>query len=165
MWQNLKKITQYCSNIITVHFSTVSWCYIVLWLTLIGLIRYKLVLLYSYNEDKINLINNKNDNRKTFIIVFVIYLKMVSWKRILKLICSGNLILETQGKVCLLVTFIQRFVTQSKLSLISTETLLFPHKSASFLNDQLDSYKNADGNSKFYITKLIHFSRLTFQNN
>ena len=36
--------------------------------------------------------------------------------------------LETVGKICLLVTFIQRFVTQSKLSLIFSKTLLFPHK-------------------------------------
>ena len=143
-------------------FSTVSRCYIILRLTLMDLIRYKLVLLCSYNEDKINLINNKNDNPKRFIIVFVIYLKMVSWNRILKLTCRCNLILETEGKIYLLVTFIQPLVTQSMLSLIFTETLLFPHKAAYFLNDRHDSYKykNPDGNSKSYITKLIPFSKL-----
>ena len=130
--------------------STVSRCYIVLWLTLMDLIRCKLVLFYSYNEDKINLINNKNGNPEMFIIVFVIYLKMVIWKRILKLTCLCNLILKIEGKNYLLITFMQRLVTQSKLSLIFTETLLFPHKTAYFLNDQHDSYKNADGNSKSY---------------
>ena len=119
-------------------FRTVSRCYIVSWLTLI---RYKLVLLYSYNEDKTDLINHKKDNPKRFIVVFVIYLKMVSWKRILKLTCRCNLILETQGKIYLLVTFIQRLVTQSKLSLIFNETLLFPHKTVYFLNDRHDSTK------------------------
>ena len=39
--------------------------------------------------------------------------------------------LETEDKISLLVTFLQRFVTQSKLSLISTKTL-FPHKTAYF---------------------------------
>ena len=53
------------------------------------------------------------------------------------------------------------FVTQSKLSLIFTETLLFSHKTAYFLNDRHDSYKNTDGNSKAYIAKLIPFSKLT----
>ena len=117
------------------------------------LIRCKLVLLYSYSEDKINLIN----------IVFVICLKIVSWKRILKLTCRCNLILETEGKVYLLVTFIQPLVTQSKLSLIFTETLLFSHKTILF-NYRHDSYKykNADGSSKSYIAKLIPFSKLTF---
>ena len=144
--------------------STVSRYYIVLWLTLMDLIRCKLVLFYSYNEGKINLINNKNDNPKMFIIVFVIYLKMVSWKRILKLTCRCNLILETEGKSYLLVTFIQLLVTQNKLSLIFTETLLFPHKTAYFLNDrhELYKYKNAYGNSKSSISKLIRFSKLTF---
>ena len=49
-----------------------------------------------------------------------------------KLIYQCNLILETQGKINLLVTFIQWFVTQSKLSLVFTEMLLFPHKTAYF---------------------------------
>ena len=144
--------------------STVSRCYIVLWLTLMDLIRCKLVLFYSYNEDKINLINNKNDNPKMFIIVFVIYLKMVSWKRILKLTCLCNLILKIEGKNYLLITFMQRLVTHSKLSLIFTETLLFPHKTAYFLNDrhELYKYKNAYGNSKSSISKLSQFSKLTF---
>ena len=43
-----------------------------------------------------------------------------------------NLNLEIEGKVSLLVTFIQRFVTQSKLSIIFIETLLSPHKTAYF---------------------------------
>ena len=71
-----------------------------------------------------------------------------------KLTCQGNLTLETEDKIDLLVTFIQRFVTRSKLSLIFTETLLFPRKTGYYLNDQHDSYKNADGNSKSYTTKL-----------
>ena len=62
--------------------------------------------------------------------------------------------LETEGKISLLVTFIQRFVTQSKLSLILTTGLLFPHKAAYFSNNSHNSYKNADGNSKFKLTKL-----------
>ena len=49
------------------------------------LIRYKLVLLYLYNEDKVNLRNNKNDNPKRFIIVFVIYIQMFSWKKNFKI--------------------------------------------------------------------------------
>ena len=53
--------------------------------------------------------------------------------------------LETEGKINLLVTFIQRFVTQSKLSLIFTKTLYFHIKH--------DALKNAD-NPKFHITKL-----------
>ena len=69
--------------------------------------------------------------------------------------------LETEGKISLLVAFIQRFVTQSKLSLIFTEILLFPHKAAYFSNNLHDAYKNADGNSKFNITKL-NPRKLTF---
>ena len=75
-----------------------------------------------------------------------------------KLTCHCNLTLETEDKAYLLVNFIQRIVTESKLSLIFVETLLFPHKTAYFLNDRHDSYKNADGNSKSYMTKLIPFS-------
>ena len=52
-----------------------------------------------------------------------------------KLICQCNLILETKGKINLLVTFIQWFVTQSQLSAIFTETLPLPHKRAYFLTD------------------------------
>ena len=62
--------------------------------------------------------------------------------------------LENEGKISLLVTFIQRFVTQSKLSLMFTKTLLFTHKTTYFFNNSHDPYKNEDGNSKFYITKL-----------
>ena len=61
----------------------------------------------------------------------------------------------------MLVTFIQRFVTQSQLSLIFTKTLLFPHKTAYFSNNSHNAYKNADGNSKFNITKLNPW-KLTF---
>ena len=65
-----------------------------------------------------------------------------------KLICQCNLILETEGKINLLVTFVQWFVTQSKLSLIFTQMLLFPYKTAYFwMTDTIH------GNSKFYITK------------
>ena len=63
--------------------------------------------------------------------------------------------LETEGKIILLVTFIQRFVTQSKLPLTFSKTLLFPHKIAYISNNSYDAYKNGDGNSKFNITKLI----------
>ena len=69
-----------------------------------------------------------------------------------KLICQYNLNL---GKINLLVTFIQWLFTRGKLSLIFTKTLSFPHKTAYFLNDSHDSYKNADGNSMFYITIVI----------
>ena len=62
--------------------------------------------------------------------------------------------LETEVKISWLVTLIQRFVTQSKLSIIFTKTLLFPHKTAYFFSDSLNAYKNADGNTKFNITKL-----------
>ena len=73
-----------------------------------------------------------------------------------KLACHCNLTLETECKAYLPVTFIQRFVTKSNLSLIFIETLLFSQKTAH------DSYKNADGNSTSYRTKLIPFSQLTF---
>ena len=43
---------------------------------------------------------------------------------------------------------------QSKLSLIFTITLYFLHKTAYFLNNSNDAYKNAGGNSKFHLTKL-----------
>ena len=62
--------------------------------------------------------------------------------------------LEIEGKISLLVTFIQRFVTQNKLSLIFTKALLFPHKTAYFSHNSHNAYKNADGNSKFNTTKL-----------
>ena len=58
-----------------------------------------------------------------------------------KLTCHCNLTLETEDKAYLLVNFIQRLVTESKLSLIFIETLLFPHKTAYFLNDRHDSTK------------------------
>ena len=62
--------------------------------------------------------------------------------------------LETESKISLLVNFIQRFVAQSKLSLIFTKTLLFPNKTAYFSNNSHNAYKNADVNSKFNISKL-----------
>ena len=64
--------------------------------------------------------------------------------------------LETEGKINLLVTFIQRFVTQSKLSLIFTKTLYFHIKQPIFWI----THMNAD-DSKFHITKLIPW-KLTF---
>ena len=80
-----------------------------------------------------------------------------------KLTCQCNLTLETEGKAYLLVTFIQRFVTKSKLSLIFTEKILFSHKTACFLGDRHDSCKNADGNSSLILRlKLFPFSLLTF---
>ena len=69
--------------------------------------------------------------------------------------------LETEGKISLLVTFIQRFVTQSKLFLIFTKTLLFTHKTDYFSSNSDNSYKDVDGNSKFNITKLNPW-KLTF---
>ena len=62
--------------------------------------------------------------------------------------------LETAGKVSLPVTFVQQFVTKSKVSLIFIKTLLFLHKTTHFSNNSYDVYKNANGNSKFNITKL-----------
>ena len=53
--------------------------------------------------------------------------------------------LENEGKINLLVTFLQRFLTQCKLSLIFTKTLYFYIK--------YDALKNAD-DPKFHITKL-----------
>ena len=61
--------------------------------------------------------------------------------------------LEIEGKISLVVTFKQRFFTQSKLSLKFTK-LLFPHKTAYFSNNSHNTYKNADCNSKFNITNL-----------
>ena len=60
--------------------------------------------------------------------------------------------METEGKINLLVFFIQRFVTQNKLSQIFTKTL-FPHKTAYFSNNSHGTLKNAD-DPKFHITKL-----------
>ena len=62
--------------------------------------------------------------------------------------------LETEDKNSLLVTSTQRFVTQSKLSLMFTKTLLFPYKIAYFLEISHKAYKNADNNSKFSTSKL-----------
>ena len=62
--------------------------------------------------------------------------------------------LETEGKISLLVTCLQRFVRQCKLSLIFTKTLLLPRKTAYFSNNLHNAYKNEDGNSKFNINKL-----------
>ena len=60
--------------------------------------------------------------------------------------------LEPEGKINLPGTFVQRFVTQSKLSLIFTKTLHF-HITAYFLNNPHDALKNVD-DSKFHVTKL-----------
>ena len=54
-----------------------------------------------------------------------------------------------------------RFVKESKLSLIFSKTLLFPHKTAYFSNNSHDAYKNAHDSSKFNITKLNPW-KLTF---
>ena len=62
--------------------------------------------------------------------------------------------LEIEGKISLVVTFKQRFFTQSKLSLKFTKLLLFPHKTAYFSNNSHNAYENADCNSKFKITNL-----------
>ena len=62
--------------------------------------------------------------------------------------------LEIEGKIILLITFIKQFVAESKLSLIFTIALLFPHKTAYFLNNSYKAYKNAAGNSKFNTTEL-----------
>ena len=48
----------------------------------------------------------------------------------------------------------QRFVTQSNLFLIFSKTLLFLQKTAHFLNNSHNTYKNADGKSKLNMTKL-----------
>ena len=58
-----------------------------------------------------------------------------------KFIYQCILLLVTEGKIVLLVTFIQWFVTQSKISLMFTETLLFAHKTAYFLNDWQDLWQ------------------------
>ena len=60
----------------------------------------------------------------------------------------------------MLLSFIQRFVTQSKSSLIFTKILSFLHKTY-FSNNLHHTYKNADGNSKFNTTKLNPW-KLTF---
>ena len=62
--------------------------------------------------------------------------------------------LEIEGKVSLLVTFIQRFVTQSKLSIIFIETLLSPHKTAYSSNNSHNTYKNTDDDSNFNTVNL-----------
>ena len=68
---------------------------------------------------------------------------------------------ESEGKISLLVTLIQRFLTQSKLPLIFIKTILFPHKTAYFSYNSRNAYKNADDNSKCNITTLNH-RKLTF---
>ena len=68
---------------------------------------------------------------------------------------------ETEGKISLLVTFIQRFFTESKLSLIFTKTPYFQHKTTCFSNNSHNAYKNADDNSKFNITEINPW-KLTF---
>ena len=69
------------------------------------------------------------------------------YKLVLQYSLGGqNLNLEIESKISFLVTFIQRFVTQSKLSVVFTKALLFSHKTAYFLNNSHNTYKN--GNSK-----------------
>ena len=48
-----------------------------------------------------------------------------------------------------------------KLSVIFIKTLLYPYKTAHFSNNSHNTYKNADGNSKFNISKLNAW-KLTF---
>ena len=48
-----------------------------------------------------------------------------------------------------------------KLSVIFIKTLLYPYKTAHFSNNSHNTYKNADGNSKFNISTL-NASKLTF---
>ena len=60
-----------------------------------------------------------------------------------------------------LVTFILRFVTQSKLSLIFNRILSFPHKTTFFSNNSHNVYKGADGKSKCNRTKSSPW-KLTF---
>ena len=50
---------------------------------------------------------------------------------------SNNFNIETEDKINSLVTLIQRFVTQIKLSLIFTKTLYFLRKTDYFLNNSL----------------------------
>ena len=69
--------------------------------------------------------------------------------------------LENEGKINLVVTFKQRFFTQSKLSIKFTKLLLFPHKTAYFSNNSHSAYENAQCNSNFNITNLNPW-RLTF---
>ena len=59
----------------------------------------------------------------------------------IKLICQSYLNLETKGKINLLVIFLERLVTQSKLSLIFTKTLLIPQKTTNFFWMTLMTYK------------------------
>ena len=66
-----------------------------------------------------------------------------------------------EGKISLVLTFKQRFLTQSKLSLKFTKLLLFPHKTAYFSNNSHNVYGNAHYNSKFNTTNLNPW-RLTF---
>ena len=48
-------------------------------------------------------------------------------------------------------------VCYAKQAVPSLLTLLFPHKTAYFLNDSCDSYKRADENPKFHINKFNPF--------
>ena len=69
------------------------------------------------------------------------------YKLVLQYSLGGqNLNLEIESKISLLVTFIQRFVTQSKPSVVFTKAQLFSHKTAYFSNNSHNTYKN--GNSK-----------------
>ena len=52
--------------------------------------------------------------------------------------------------------------TQSKLSLLFTKTILFPHKTANISNNSHNKDNNGDGNTKFIITRLCP-SQLNFR--
>ena len=72
-----------------------------------------------------------------------------------------NLNLESEDKISLLLTFIQRFLSEIKLFLIFGKVLLFPHKTAYISNNSQDPKMNAECNLKFNITKL-NSRKLTF---
>ena len=74
-----------------------------------------------------------------------------------KLIYKFNLILETEGKINLLVTTMASYTKQAVPNF--TKMLFFPHKIAYCLNDGHDSYKK--GNSKFSSLLKIHFLKTT----
>ena len=66
-----------------------------------------------------------------------------------KLTCQCNLTTDTEGKIYLLVTFVHWIVTQSKLFLILTETLLFSHKreaTESLITEFIDFLKTINKN-------------------
>ena len=62
--------------------------------------------------------------------------------------------LETEGRINFLVNFIERLVTQSKLSLIFTKTPNVHIKQPISKITYIEACKNADGNPRFYTTKV-----------